>query len=157
MEKSRAVFRDSSVEYTQKLMKTTWRTLLRSFLRLSQHFFATFSRSKRMILSLERLSRGICIFFSIICIFSRRKLAKVAHYFELTVPLVDSIHDIWATYLFVSSKWAHTFDRPPIEKRKQIALTVWALADQGTCRRSMSNRKLLAFRAGPRELSGPTS
>ena len=26
------------------------------------------------------------VFFSIMCIFSRRKLARIAHYFEITVP-----------------------------------------------------------------------
>ena len=26
------------------------------------------------------------VFFSVICIFSRRKLARIAHYFEITVP-----------------------------------------------------------------------
>lgn len=117
-----------------------------------------FSRPKRRILCFERFGGGVCVFFLIICIFfSRRKLAKVAHYFELTLQFVDNIHDILATYLFVSFKRAHTVDRPPIQQRKQIALTVWVLADQRTCRRSMSDRKLLAFRGGPRELSGPTS
>ena len=139
--------------------KSWWKQHGGLFFNIQPTFLHDFLLPKEEATLLRTIGRGICTFFSIICIFSRRKLANVAHYFEHTVPLVNSIHDIWDTYLFVSSKRAHIFDRPPIEERKQIASTVWALADQGTCRtcRSMSDCKLLAFRAGPREQSGPTS
>lgn len=50
----------------------------------------------------------------------------------LQEPFADDIPDICATFTFVSSKWAYAFGRPPIEQRKQIAVTVCALVNQET-------------------------
>ena len=71
-----------------------------------QHFFANFSRRRRILLN--DLEEELVFFFSFICIFSRRKLAKIADYFKLTIPLyrfrwlqepfTNDIPNIGATY-----------------------------------------------------------
>lgn len=88
------------------------------------------------------------VFFSVICILSRRKLARIAHYFEITVPryhcdgfrshfrMTSSTFELLAQLLSPSEHIpkGNVFGRRPIEARKQIAVTVWALANQETCR-----------------------
>jgi len=88
------------------------------------------------------------VFCSIMCIFSRRKLARIAHYFETTVPryhcdgfrshfrMTSSTFELLARLLSPSEyiPKGNAFGRKPIEARKQIAVTVWALANQETCR-----------------------
>ena len=88
------------------------------------------------------------LFFSISCIFSRRELARIAQYFEVTVPryhcdgyrshfrMSSSTFELLAQLLAPSEHIpkGNAFGRRPIEARKQIALTVWALANQETCR-----------------------
>ena len=87
------------------------------------------------------------LFFSISCIFSRRELARIAQYFEVTVPryhcdgyrshfrMSSSTFELLAQLLAPSEHIpkGNAFGRRPIEARKQIALTVWALANQETC------------------------
>ncbi|XP_020614318.1 uncharacterized protein LOC110052531 [Orbicella faveolata] len=87
------------------------------------------------------------VFFSIMCIFSRRKLVRIAHYFENTVPryhcdgfrshfrMTSSTFELLAQLLSPSEHIpkGNAFGRRPIEARKQIAVTVWALANQETC------------------------
>ena len=86
------------------------------------------------------------VFFSIMCIFSRRKLARIAHYFEITVPryhcddfrshfqMTSSTFQLLAQLLSPSEHIpkGNAFGRWPTEARKQIAVTVWA--NQETCR-----------------------
>ena len=84
------------------------------------------------------------LFFSISFIFSRRELARIAQYFEVTVPryhcygyrshflMSSSTFELFAQLLAPSEHIpkGNAFGRRPIEARKQIALTVWALANQ---------------------------
>ena len=88
------------------------------------------------------------VLFSIMCIFSRRKLARIAHYFEITVPcyhcdgfrshfrMTPTTFESLAQLLSPSKHIpkGNAFGRRPIEARKQIAVAVWALANQETCR-----------------------
>ena len=85
---------------------------------------------------------------SIMCIFSWRKLARIAHYFEITAPLdrcdgfrshfrmTPSTFKLLAQLLSSSEHIpkGNSFGRRPTEARKQIAVAVWALANQETCR-----------------------
>ena len=82
------------------------------------------------------------VFFSIMCIFCRRKLVRIAHYFEITVPryhcdgfrshfqMTSSTFELLAQLLSPSEHIpkGKAFGRRPIEARKQIAVTVWAMA-----------------------------
>jgi len=59
------------------------------------------------------------------------------------------------TNLLAPSEHRHLVRRP-LKKRKEIASTVWALANKETCSQ-ISDRTLLAFCAWPKVLNGPTS
>ena len=79
------------------------------------------------------------VFSAIMCIFSRRNLAKIAHYYEITVPRFRMTSTTFELLCQLISPSEHipkgnAFGRRPIEARKQIAVTVWALANQETCR-----------------------
>ena len=88
------------------------------------------------------------LLFSISYIFSRCKLARIAQYFEVTVPryhcdgyrshfrMSSSTFELLAQMLAPSEHIpkGNAFGQRPIEARKPIALTVWALANQETCR-----------------------
>ena len=93
------------------------------------------------------------VFFSIMCIFLERNLARIAHYFEITVPryhcdgfrshfrMTSSTFEFLAQLISPSEHIpkGNAFGRRPVDARKQIAVTVWALANQETCRQ-ISNR-----------------
>lgn len=82
------------------------------------------------------------------CIFSRCKLARIAHYLEITVPryhcdgfrshfqMTPSTFELLAQLLSPSEHIpkGNSFGRRPTEARKQIAVAVWALSNQETCR-----------------------
>lgn len=107
--------------------------------------------------------KNLYFFLSVICIFSRHKLAKIAEYFKLTTPryrfrwLQESFAaDVTIfellTNLPASREHIHLMILPGIEQGKQMAVTVWAQI----CRQ-ISDRTLLTLHAGPRKLSGPIS
>ena len=79
MEKSRAVFRDSCVEYKQELMKST----LADFLcNIQPTFLRDFLPPKEEDTLFRTIwKRNLYFFFQLFVFFSRRKLAKGAHYF----------------------------------------------------------------------------
>lgn len=116
-------------------------------------FFPTFSGRRRRILSLEWFGRGVCIYSHI----------KLADYFELTVPChhcngfrkhfwIKSMTFELLNHLLAWSEHTNLVLKPPTEQRKQIAVTVWALANQEiyTCHQILDL-------TGLRELSGQTS
>ena len=88
------------------------------------------------------------VLISTTCIFSRRALARIANYFEGTVPLYHD--DVFRSHfrmtpssfetlcqLLVRSDHipkGNTFGRRCIDPEKQIAVAVWALPNQESCR-----------------------
>ena len=82
------------------------------------------------------------------CVFTRRKWARITRYFESTVPRYHC--DVFRSHFHMTSS---TFEmlshllsandhipkvnrsgKPCIHSRKQIAIAVWALANQESCR-----------------------
>ena len=73
-----------------------------------KHFFATLSRRRIKFCFWLIGKKNWYFFFSVVCIFSRRKLAKITDYSKLTIPLyrfrwlqeplANDIHNIGATY-----------------------------------------------------------
>ena len=88
------------------------------------------------------------ILFSATSIFSRRTLARISEFFEETVPLYHG--DVFRSHFRMTSSTfemlaqllapsehipkGNAFGRRPIDPQKQIAVTVWALANQESCR-----------------------
>ena len=88
------------------------------------------------------------IFISTTSIFSRRTLARIAEFFEETVPLYHG--DVFRSHFRMTLSTFETlcqllapsehipkgnaFGRRPIDPQKQIAVAVWALANQESCR-----------------------
>ncbi|XP_067018487.1 putative nuclease HARBI1 [Acropora muricata] len=82
------------------------------------------------------------------CVFTRRKLARISRYFESTVPhyhcdvfrshfrMTSSTFEMLSHFLSASDHIpkANRFGKPCIHPRKQIAVAVWALANQESCR-----------------------
>ena len=105
--------------------------------------------------------KSLYFFLSVICIFSRRKLAKIAEYFKLTTPryrfrwLQESFADDVIIFELLTNLPAprehkHLVILHGIEQGKQMAVTVWAQI----CRQ-ISDRTLLTLCTGPREFRGP--
>ena len=88
------------------------------------------------------------VLISTTCIFSRRALARIANYFEGTVPLYHD--DVFRSHFRMTPSSFETlcqllvrsdhipkgnaFGRRCIDPEKQIAVAVWALANQESCR-----------------------
>ena len=88
------------------------------------------------------------ILFSTASIFSRRTLARISEFFEETVPLYHG--DVFRSHFRMTPSTfemlcqllapsehipkGNAFGRRPIDPQKQIAVTVWALANQESCR-----------------------
>ena len=129
-------------------------------------FLRDFSRQRRRILCLWTIWKRNFFFFSVICLYSRRKLTKIADYFELAVPRYHcngfkrhfrkrSKTFELLTNLLAPSVHIHLVGRPLNKEKRQLWL-IWALENQYTCRQ-IPDRTLLSFRAGQRELSSSTS
>ena len=88
------------------------------------------------------------IFISTTSSFSRRTLARISEFFEETVPLYHG--DVFRSHFRMTLSTFETlcqllapsehipkgnaFGRRPIDPQKQIAVAVWALANQESCR-----------------------
>ena len=87
------------------------------------------------------------VLISTTCIFSRRALARIADYFEETVPVYHD--DVFRSHFRITPSSFETlcqlvrsdpipkgnvFGRRCIDPEKQIAVAVWALANQESCR-----------------------
>ena len=82
------------------------------------------------------------------CVFTQRKWARISWYFESTVPhyhcdvlrshfrMTSSTFEMLSHFLSASDHIpkANRFGKPCIHPRKQIAVAVWALANQESCR-----------------------
>ena len=113
------------------------------------NFFADFlSADEEDALLGESREEDDFIFISTTSIFSRRTLARISEFFEETVPLYHG--DVFRSHfrmtlstfetlcqLLVPSEHipkGNAFGRRPIDPQKQIAVAVWALANQESCR-----------------------
>ena len=113
------------------------------------NFFADFlSAEEEEALLGESKEEDDFIFISTMSIFSRRTLARIAEFFEETVPLYHG--DVFRSHFRMTLSTFETlcqllapgehipkgnaFGRRPIDPQKQIAVAVWALANQESCR-----------------------
>ena len=113
------------------------------------NFFADFlSAEEEEALLGESREEDDFIFISTTSIFCRRTLARISEFFEETVPLYHG--DVFRSHFRMTLSTFETlcqllapsehipkgnaFGRRPIDPQKQIAVAVWALANQESCR-----------------------
>ena len=112
------------------------------------NFFADFLSAEEEALFGESREEDDFIFISTTSIFSRRALARISEYFEETVPLYHG--DVFKSHFRMTLSTFETlcqvlapsdhipkgnaFGRRPIDPQKQIAVAVWALANQESSR-----------------------
>ena len=103
------------------------------------HVFTEFLFSEEEEVLFEGSEEDEFVLLSSCCVFSRRKWAKISRYFEGTVPRYhcDVFRSHMLSCLLSTSEHipnCNTFGKPCIDPRKQIAIAIWALANQESSR-----------------------
>lgn len=113
------------------------------------HLFTDFLFSEEENILLQEGDADELILLASCCVFFRRKWARISRYFESTVPryhcdvfrshfrMSKSTFEMLVNLLAASEhipKADSPFGRPCIEPQKQVAVAIWALANQESCR-----------------------
>ena len=114
----------------------------------SPHVFSEFLFSEEEEILLEDSEEDEFVMLSSCCVFSRRKWTRISQYFEATVPryhcdvfrshfrMTASVFEMLNRLLSTSEHIpkANRFGKPCIDTQKQIAVAIWALANQESSR-----------------------
>ena len=112
------------------------------------HVFTEFLFSEEEEVLFEGSEEDEFVLLSSCCVFSRRKWARISRYFEDTVPryhcdvfrshfrMTASTFEMLSCLLSTSEHIpnGNTFGKPCIDPRKQIAIAIWAVANQESSR-----------------------
>ena len=141
--------RETCVGYAQITDVNNMADLMAKIRNIPPNFFVDFLSAKEEEALLgESREEDDFIFISTTSSFSRRTLARISEFFEETVPLYHC--DVFRSHFRMTLSTFETlcqllapsehipkgnaFGRRPIDPQKQIAVAVWALANQESCR-----------------------